>query len=161
MNHTSICAGDWAMSKCCHLLFGRCFVWITDCYAAQFLLSCNGGNQAVQHLQMGIMGWDVDIIHRVNNYLTNADYWSRLDSNLCYDPTFKDHVRLISTLLLQSTSPSDLPVLPRNMPYYRGLQIKADQPTLAAEGKVDQKLLVYSGLHSHPDISPHVFNHLS
>jgi hypothetical protein len=29
-----IFAGDWAMSKCCHVLFGHCFVWVMDCYAA-------------------------------------------------------------------------------------------------------------------------------
>ncbi len=57
-------AGDWAMGKCCHMLFRHCFIWVTDSYAAWFLLSYNGSNQAVQCLQMHIMGWDVDIIHR-------------------------------------------------------------------------------------------------
>ncbi len=107
---------------------------------------------------MHIMGWDVNIVHRANNYLTNADYWSRLDSNLCYDPTFKDYIRLVSTLWLQSTSPSDLPILPWNMPYNRGPRIKADPPTLAAEDKEHQTLLVDSILHPHPEIPPHVSN---
>jgi hypothetical protein len=69
-----IFAGDWAMSKCWHILFGHCFVWVMDCYAAQFLLSYDGGNQAVQRLKMCIMGWDDDIIHQANNYSTNPDY---------------------------------------------------------------------------------------
>jgi hypothetical protein len=104
------------------------------------------------------MGWDIDIIHRTNNYLTDADYWSTLDSNLCYDPTFEDFIRLVSTLQWQSKSPSDLPILPRNIPYYIGLQIRVDPPTMAAEDKEHQKLLTYSVLHSDPDISPHVSN---
>ncbi len=87
-----IFARDWAMNKCWHMLFKHCFVWVTDCNAAQFLLSYDGGNQAVQQLQMHIMGWDVKIVHQANNYLTDADYWSRLDSNLCYDQTFKDYI---------------------------------------------------------------------
>jgi hypothetical protein len=114
-------ARDWAMGKCHHMLFRHCFIWITDCYAAQFLLLYNGGNQEVQHLQMCIMGWFVDIAHQANDYLANANYWSRLHSDLCYDPTFKDYIQLVSTLQSQSTSPYDLPILPRNMPYYRGL----------------------------------------
>ncbi len=117
-------AGDWAMGKCCHMLFGCCFIWVTDCYAARFLLSYNGSNQAIQHLQMHIMGWDVDIVHRTNNYLVYANYWSHLNEDLCYDPTFKDYIRLVATLQSQSSSPSDLPILPENMPYYCGPQIK-------------------------------------
>jgi hypothetical protein len=62
------------MGKCCDMLFEHCFVWVTDCYTARFLLLYDGGNQVVQCLQMGIMGWDVNIVHRANNYLTNADY---------------------------------------------------------------------------------------
>jgi hypothetical protein len=112
------------MGKCCHMLFGCHFIWVTDCYAARFLLSYDGSNQAVQHLQMCIVGWDVDIVHRTNNYLVNADYWSCLNEDLCYDPTFKDYIRLVTTLQSQSSSPLDLPMLPKNMPYYRGPQIK-------------------------------------
>jgi hypothetical protein len=29
-----IFAGDWAMGKRCHMLFGHCFIWVMDCYAA-------------------------------------------------------------------------------------------------------------------------------
>ncbi len=129
------------MSKCWHMLLKHCFVWVIDCYAAWFLLSCNCSNQAVQCLQMCIMGWDVYIVHQANNYLTVTDYWSRLDSNLCYDPTFKDYILLVSFLQSQLTSPSDLPILPRNMPYYRGPWIKATPPTLDAEDEGHQILL--------------------
>ncbi len=107
---------------------------------------------------MHIMGWDVDIVHRANNYLTDADCWSRLDSNLCYDLTFKDYIWLVSTLQSQSMSPSDLPILPRNMPYYRSPQIKATPPTLDAEDEIHQTLLADSIHHPHLDIPPHVSN---
>ncbi len=67
---------------------------------------------------------------------------------------FKDYIWLVSTLRLQMTSPSDLPTLPRNMPYYRGPQIKVDPPTLANDNKEHQRLLAYSVLHSHHKYIP-------
>jgi hypothetical protein len=89
------------------------------------LLSYDGSNQAVQCLQMRITGWDVDIMHRTNNCLANADYWSKLNADLCYDPTFKDYIWLVTTLRSQLLSPTELPMQPRNMPYYyRGPHIK-------------------------------------
>jgi hypothetical protein len=49
------------MNKFRHMCYGRCFVWVTDCYAVKFILSYDGANQAILHLQMRLMGWDVDI----------------------------------------------------------------------------------------------------
>ncbi len=60
-------SGDWAMNKCRHMLFGQCFVWVTDCYAIHFILSCNSANHTILHLQMRLMCWDVDIVHRNNS----------------------------------------------------------------------------------------------
>ncbi len=119
-----IFAGDWAMGKCRHMLFVHCFIWITDCYTAHFFLSYNGSNQAIQRLQMHIMGWDVDIMHCTNNYLVDADYWSRLNTDLRYDPTFKDYIWLVTTLWSPLSSPTELPMQPLNMLCYHGPHIK-------------------------------------
>ena len=35
-------AGDRAINKNHHMLFGQRFVWVTDCYAACFILSYDG-----------------------------------------------------------------------------------------------------------------------
>jgi hypothetical protein len=40
-------AGDFAMNKCRHMLFGQQFVWVTDCYVAKFILFYDGGNPAI------------------------------------------------------------------------------------------------------------------
>ncbi len=48
-------SGDWAMNKCGHMLFGQHFVWSTDCYAIKFILSYDGANPAILHLQMHLM----------------------------------------------------------------------------------------------------------
>jgi hypothetical protein len=56
-------SGDWAMNKCHHMLFGKRFVWTTDCYAIKFILSYDDANPAILRLQMHLMCWDVDIVH--------------------------------------------------------------------------------------------------
>ncbi len=40
-------------------------------------------NPAILCLQMRFMCWDMDIEHRNNIHLTDADYFSRLGSDLC------------------------------------------------------------------------------
>ncbi len=69
-------AGDYAINKCCHMCFGQRFTWVTDCYALKFILSYDGRNSAILHLQMRFMYWDMDIEHRNDVHLTDADYWS-------------------------------------------------------------------------------------
>jgi hypothetical protein len=67
-------SGDWAMNKCCHMLFGQCFVWVTDCYGICFILSYDGANHAILCLQMHLMCCNVDIVHRNDSYVMDADY---------------------------------------------------------------------------------------
>jgi hypothetical protein len=112
-------AGDWAMNKCCHMLFGHHFVWVTDCHALWFILLYNGVNPAILHLQMGLMGWEVHIVYRNNHYITDADYWSHLGIDLCFDLLFKTYIDLTHTLCLKNPPSTSFPMKPENMPYYR------------------------------------------
>jgi hypothetical protein len=105
------------------MLFDHRFVWINNCYAICFILSYNGANHAILCLQMHLMCWDVDLIHRNDDYVTDADYWLRLGANLCFDPLFKTYLDLNRSLCLKSPAPSLLPMKPKNMPYYRGPRI--------------------------------------
>jgi hypothetical protein len=116
-------SGDWAMNKVRHMCYGRRFVWVTDCYADKFILSYDGANQAILCLQMHRMGWDVNIVHRTNNHLVNADYWSWLESDLCYDPSFRQYLHLVLELRRTHPPPTNLPMKAKNMPYYHGLRI--------------------------------------
>ncbi len=111
------------MNKCRHYLFGQRFVWVTDCYAIKFILSYDGANHAILRLQMRLMGWDVDIVHRNDHYITNADYWLRLGADLCFDPLFKIYLDLTRTLRNKNPPPSSFPMKPENMPYYRGPRV--------------------------------------
>jgi hypothetical protein len=102
------------------MLFGQCFVWVTDCYAACFILSYDGNNPAVLRLQMCLMCWDVDIVHQYDTHLADADHWSRLGADICFDPLFKSYLNFDRGLCEQCPAPTLLPMKPENMPYYRG-----------------------------------------
>ena len=116
-------AGDWGINKNRHMLFGTRFVWVTDCYAIRFILSYDGNNPAILRLQMRLMCWDVDIVHRNDIHLTDADYWSRLGADICFDPQFKGYLDFNRSLRAEFPAPTDLPMRPENMPYYRGPRV--------------------------------------
>ena len=104
------------MKKCHHYLFGQQFVWVADCYTIRFILSYEGANHAILCLQMCLMGWDVDIVHRNDHYITNADYWLLLGADLCFDPLFKNYLDLTRTLFIKNPPPTSFPMKPENMP---------------------------------------------
>jgi hypothetical protein len=116
-------AGNWRMNKNRHRCFDRKFVWVTDYYMAQFMMTYEGSNPAVLRIQMHLMGWDVAIVHHTNNFLIDADYWSQLDADLCYDPLFKEYLHIVSHLHSTFPVPSKLPMQVANMPYYCGPHI--------------------------------------
>jgi hypothetical protein len=107
-----------------HYVFGQCFVWITDCYVVEFLLSYEGGNPAILCLQMRLMCWDVDIIDRPDSELVDADYWSRLGANIDFDPLFRDYLDYTAKLWKSHPAPTDIPMHPENIPYYCGPQVQ-------------------------------------
>ncbi len=56
-----------------------------------------------------------------NTYLADADNWSRLGEDICFDLHFQDYLQFVQRLRATYPAPTDLPMLPQNMPYYRGL----------------------------------------
>jgi hypothetical protein len=69
---------------------------------------------------MRLMCWDVDIVHRNNIHLTDANYWSHLGADICFDPLFKSYLDFNQGLCERFSAPTSLPIKPENMPYYRG-----------------------------------------
>jgi hypothetical protein len=119
-------SGNWPINKCRHTCFGQRFVWVTDCYAIKFILSYDGHNPAILCLQMHLMCWDMDIVNCNDNFLADADYFSRLGANLCYDPLLRAYIQQVRAIKLRNPSPTYLPMLPENMPYYRGHCVRND-----------------------------------
>jgi hypothetical protein len=103
-------------------------VWVTDCYATKFILSYKGGNPAILSLQMRLMCWDVNIIHRPVSKLIDADYWSRLGADLNFDPLFRKYLQLTHHLRKSKPAPTDLPMHSKNMPYYRRPRFQPPTP---------------------------------
>ena len=94
------------MNRVRHLTFGMRFAWVTDCYAIRFILSYDGPNPAIIRLQMRIMCFDTDIYHRNGDWLGDADYWSRLGTDLCFDPLLKEYTEQALQYKLKHKSPS-------------------------------------------------------
>jgi hypothetical protein len=85
--------GDYAINKCHHMAFSKRFVWVTDCYALKFILSYDGQNPVILRLQMRFMCWDMVMEHRKDVCLTDANYFSCLGADLCFDPLLKEYVQ--------------------------------------------------------------------
>ena len=64
----------------------------------------------------------MDIEHRNDTFLGNADYWSRLGADLCFDPLLKTYIEQVNSFRQRSPSPTALP------PYFMSLRL----PTGAA-----------------------------
>ena len=75
----------------------------------KFILSYEGKNPAILRLQMRLMCWDMDIEHRNDIHLADADYFSQLGSDLCYNPLLCDYIECIDAIKWYHPSPSALP----------------------------------------------------
>ena len=102
------------------MCFGQCFTWTTDCHGIKFILSYDRRNPAILRLQMCFMCWDMDIKHRNNIHLDDADYFSWLGSNLCYGPLLRAYIEPVHAIKRDHPSLSALPIEPQHMPYNRG-----------------------------------------
>jgi hypothetical protein len=88
------------------------------------------------------MCWDVNIVHQNDNYLVDADYWSRLGADLCFNPLFKKYLELNKSLCSSNPAPTSLPMLPENVPYYRGPRTPPDSSDNAHCQAIISTLLV-------------------
>jgi hypothetical protein len=83
---------------------------------------------------MRLMCWDVDIIHRPDHKLVNANYWLRLGTNIKFDPLFFNYLLYVMDLRKSHPAPTDLLMRPENIPYYRGPRV---QPVTATKATAD------------------------
>jgi hypothetical protein len=62
-------------------------------------------------------------------FLGDADYWSRLGADLCFDPLLKTYIKQVNSFRQRSPSLTALPPLPENMPYFRGPRLPTEAAT--------------------------------
>jgi hypothetical protein len=73
------------------------------------------------------------IEHRNDVCLTNANYLSRLDMNLCLDPLLKDYVQHIQSIKHRSPAPTELLIVPEHQPYFCGPRLNLPRKAPARE----------------------------
>ncbi len=76
----------------------------------KFIHSYDGANHAILCLQMRLMGWDVDIVHRNDHYIMDTDYWSCLGADLCFYSLFKTYLDITRMLRIENPPPTLLPM---------------------------------------------------
>ena len=86
------------MGKCSHYTWGGRNTWIADQYALVFLLTYDGDNAPVRRLQMRVMNYFVDVVHRNAHFMTPADYLSRYVGDLWWDPLISEYNAYAETL---------------------------------------------------------------
>ncbi len=62
-------------------------------------------------------------------YGSRANYWSQLGADIEIDPLFKEYLEFTRLLQQSHPAPTNLPMRPENMPYYRGPRFQPPQPT--------------------------------
>jgi hypothetical protein len=150
-------ASDYAINKCHQMVFGQCFVWVTDCYAIKFILSYKGGESTILRLQMRLMCWDVDIVYCLDTKLVDTDYWSLLGVDLEFDPLLHNYLAYALQCCNLNPPPTNLPMSPENMPYYGGPRIQEPTSTTVPANRLHiQSLItdiVSSDGHGHTHLS--------
>ena len=56
------------------------------------------------------------MIHRNDNFLIDAEYWSRLGADLCFDPLLRIYIQCAVSILAKNPVPETVPLLAKNMP---------------------------------------------
>jgi hypothetical protein len=107
------------------------FVWVTDCYAAKFVLSYDGMNPTILRLQMRLKCWDVDIVHQPDVKLVDANYWSCIGVDIIYNPLLHDYMAYTMKTRVAHPPTTKLPMRPENMPYYHGPRVAQATPPTA------------------------------
>jgi hypothetical protein len=77
---------DWALGCVKLYCWGSRITSISDCYSLKFIMSYEGNNSVVLRLQMCLMLWAVDIVHRTREFNVDSDYMSKLALDSRFDP---------------------------------------------------------------------------
>jgi hypothetical protein len=138
-----------------------------DCYAIKFVLLYDRRNPAILRLQMCFMCWEMDIEHRNDHFLADADYWSRLGADLCFNPLLREYIEQVQALRTTNPLLTSLPPAPENMPYFQGPRLPAipPMPATVTLGNASSTYSAYAAnasvLINEPIIGlQHLLNHL-
>jgi hypothetical protein len=109
---------DWAINTNKLYCWGQRFTAVNDCYSLKFVLSYEGTNPVILRLQMRLMMWAMDIVHRVRTFNVPPDYFSKLASDTIFDPLLAEYYRVAIDERLRFPAPSG-EMTPEMMPGWR------------------------------------------
>jgi hypothetical protein len=66
------------------------------------------------------MCWDIDIKHRNDYWVMDANYFSCLGTDLCFNQLLKDYIQRTDFIQRRNPLITSLPMEPENMPYFCG-----------------------------------------
>ena len=111
---------DWAINA------NRLYCWgsqrftnISDCYSIKYLMGYEGKNPVILRLQLRLMLWPVDIVHRTRDFNVDSNYMSKLALDTRHDPLLKLYLERASDLRNKYPALGGKVILPENMPGYR------------------------------------------
>ncbi len=98
---------------------------------------------------MRLMRWDIDIVHRNVFNLVEANYWSQLGMDICFDPLFQSYLNFDQGLCERFPAPRTLPMKPESIPYYRGPRITTPTDAPSSKPSDDGNAATEIADHSH------------
>ena len=109
---------DWALGQNRLYLWGGRFTSITDCHSLKYCLTYEGSNPVLLRMQMRLMLWNMDIVHRTRDYNVDSDYMSKLALDSRFDPLLSKYLQVAAELRDKYPPPSG-DILPSMLPGYR------------------------------------------
>ena len=118
---------DWALGQCHLQCWGSRFTNISDCYSMKFVLTYEGNNSVILRLQMRLMLWPIDIVHRTRDFNVDSDYMSKLALDTRFDPLLQKYL-LTAGEFRQKFPPPSGEMTPDMLPGYR--KPRASKPSV-------------------------------
>ena len=97
----------YGIGKNRHYLWGKQFTLVTDHRALMWLKNYSGHNHIIKRLQLELFGYDFTICNRPERMLGDANYLSRVGSEMSMDPLLSNYEDIAKFLHSNHTPESD------------------------------------------------------
>ena len=97
---------DWAIGQNRLYCYAVRFTNISDCYSLKFVMTYEGNNSVVLRIQMRLMLWSMDIVHRTRDFNADSDYMSKLAADTRFDPLLSKYLTSAAELRMKYPAPN-------------------------------------------------------
>eukprot|EP00956_Cyclotella_meneghiniana_P028883 scaffold68484_cov41-Cyclotella_meneghiniana.AAC.5 len=96
---------DWAIGQNRLYCYAVRNTNISDCYSLKFVMTYEGNNSVVLGIQMRLMLWSMDIVHRTRDFNIDSDYMSKLAADTQFDPLLSKYLTYAAELRSKYPAP--------------------------------------------------------